>query len=94
VTAPVGAIVSLHVDLVASVGSGDIIMTGTGRRYRILVVREQARGRHIGRQHLRAIVVDDDTEPDEQVYAGPDGELRGGVVHRIRWYKRERRSRR
>lgn len=89
-TAPIGAIVSLYVDLVARVGSGDVIMTGTGRRYRVIAVREQTRGRHVGRQHLRCLVVDDDDEPDEMVYAGPEGETRGGVVHRISWYSRGR----
>lgn len=91
-TAPIGAVVSLYVDLVARVGAGDIIETESGRRYRVLVVREQTRGKHIGRQHLRCLVVDAAVEPDAMVYAGQDGETRAGCVHTIRWYVRRRRS--
>lgn len=87
-TAPIGAIVGLYVDLFAPVGTGDIIQTEAGRRYRALSVRLQKRGMHVGRQHLRCIVVDEDAEPDEMVYAGPEGITRAGIVHTIRWYKR------
>lgn len=90
-TAPAGAIVSLYVDLVADVGTGDVIATQSGRRYRVVDVRVQKRGKHVGRQHLRCIV-DPGAEPDEMVYAGPEGETRAGVVHTIRWYKRARRA--
>lgn len=91
-TAPVGAIVSLYVDLVERIGAGDIIETRTGRRYHVLEVREQQRGKHTGRQHLRGIVVDTDAEPDVLVYAGVEGNTRPGRVHRIRWYRRDRAS--
>ena len=91
--APAGAIVSIYVDLVAHVGTGDVIQTGSGRRYRVVDAREQKRGKHVGRQHLRCIV-DPDAVPDDMVYAGPEGETRGGIVHTIRWYKRGRKARR
>lgn len=74
-TAPAGAIVGLYVDLVASVLVDDVIETQTGRAYRVLAVRQQLRGKHAGRQHLRVLVLGED-------------ELRGPRVHRIRWYKR------
>lgn len=88
--APVGSIVSLYVDLRAAVGAGDIIETRSGRRYRVLSVRVQQRGRHAGRQHLQVVVGDEQMPPAAAVYAGPDGELRAGMIHRIRWYRRER----
>lgn len=80
-TAPIGAVVSLYVDLVARVGSGDIIETQTGRRYRVLSVREQQRGKHRGRQHLVCVVM----AADELTYEGmqPDHPL-VPAVHRIR----------
>jgi hypothetical protein len=56
-TAPAGAIVALHVDLEARVATGDVIATQTGRRYRVLDVRVQGRGWHVGRQHLRVVVL-------------------------------------
>lgn len=79
--APAGAIVALYVDLVSPVAIGDIIATRSGRRYGVMAVRVQERGKHAGRQHLRATVLE------------RDGELGGGcVVHRIRWYRRDRAS--
>lgn len=93
-TAPVGAVVGIYVDLAERIGSGDIIETQTGRRYKVLVVREQERGRHVGRQHLRCLVVDDDIEPESPVFAGREGTQRPGMVHRIRWYSRTARKRR
>jgi autonomous glycyl radical cofactor GrcA len=82
VTAPAGAIVSLHVDLIARVDVNDIIETESGRRYRVLDVRVQQRGKHEGRQHLRVIVLGKNDEHDEHdVY----------TVHKIRWYKRAKR---
>lgn len=88
-TAPVGAIVALSVDLLADVGPGDIIQTQTGRRYRVLAVRVQARGKTVGRQHLRCLVVDKATEPDgEHTYAGTEGVYRLCMLHNIRWYER------
>lgn len=75
--APVGAIVKLYVDLVASVAVGDAIRTESGRTYGVLAVRVQARGKHRGRQHLVCAVVDE-IDPCT-------------TVHLIRWYKRRRR---
>lgn len=82
--APVGTEVSLYVDLVASVARGDIIETGSGRQYLVSNVRVQATGKHQGRQHLRAVVIDREAVcPSAMV---------GRVVHRIRWYRRDRAS--
>lgn len=79
VTAPVGANVGLYVDLVREVMPLDVIQTQTGRLYLVLEVRRQTRGKHAGRQHLRAMVIDESTE------------LAGVTLHRIRWYARRRR---
>lgn len=79
-TAPVGAIVSIYVDLVESVSTGDLIETQSGRRYMTVGVRVQQRGKHVGRQHLRCVVIDrDDVCPSAMV---------GRAVHKIHWYKR------
>lgn len=77
-TAPAGSTVGLYVDLAAPVEPGHVIETQTGRRYGVTSVRVQMRGRHIGRQHLRCIVLE----------AGQ--EIGDAVVHRIRWYSRRR----
>lgn len=76
-TAPPGAVVGLYVDLVARVATGDEIETRSGRRYAVIGVREQATGKHAGRQHLRAVVLD------------VDAPRTAGTVHRIRWYARK-----
>lgn len=78
-TAPAGAIVALHVDLEARVATGDVIATQTGRRYRVLDVRVQGRGWHVGRQHLRVVVL-----------APGDPLPESGTLHAIRWYPRGR----
>lgn len=79
VTAPVGAIVGIYVDLVQRVASGDVIETQSGRRYRVIDVRVQARGRHVGRQHLRVgVMARGDPLPDS------------GMLYPIRWYARGR----
>lgn len=80
-TAPAGAVVRIYVDLVARVLVGDVIETQTGRRYRVLGVRVQKRGRRRGRQHLSCVVLDN----VEQL-------VDGATLHRIRWYPRGRRS--
>lgn len=79
--APAGAIVKLYVDLVAPVDLNHIIETQTGRRYAVLDVRVQQRGKHAGRQHLNCIVLGDDEKIGEQ-----------STVHRIRWYARGRKA--
>jgi hypothetical protein len=78
--APAGAEVSLYVDSIASVEPGDAIVTGTGRAYMVTAVRVQARGKHRGRQHLRAIVSD-------VADIGP-----GIRRHKIYWYRRKKRT--
>ncbi len=78
-TAPAGTEVELYVDLVAEVATGDVIETQTGRRYFVAHVRRQERGEHIGRQHLRVVVMADDS-----IVEGAH------QVHRIRWYPRGR----
>lgn len=81
-TAPAGAEVGLYVDLDALVSIGDVIETrGSGRRYFVVRVRVQARGKHAGRQHLRVVVMAADDPP---VANG------GSITHLIRWYKRKR----
>lgn len=82
-TAPAGAVVGIYVDLVARVREGDIIQTESGRRYQVMHVREQTRGMHVGRQHLRVLVLGDD---DGDLVLRPDGAP--SEVHVIRWYKR------
>lgn len=77
-TAPAGAIVAIYVDLVSPVAVDEVIETESGRRYSVIAVRVQERGKHKGRQHLRCIVMPAD-EPQH-----------GEKTHRIRWYKRGR----
>lgn len=76
--APLGAIVRLYVDLVASVSLGDAVVTRTGRTYLVVGVRVQTRGKHAGRQHLLCAIVDE-IPPC-------------ATVHRISWYRRRRRA--
>jgi hypothetical protein len=54
---------------------GDAIETPTGRTYVLTSVRRQERGMHVGRWHLRAIVVEKAPE--------------GAVVHPLYWYRRK-----
>jgi hypothetical protein len=75
--APSGAEVGIFVDVIAPVAIGDVIETQTGRRYGVVAVRVQQRREHVGRQHLRCVVLG----------AGAEA---GGEVHRIRWYRRKR----
>jgi len=89
VKAPAGAVVRIYVDLVARVNVDDVIETQTGRRYHVIGVRVQQRGKHKGRQHLACAVLGE----DELSYAGmqPDHPL-VPAVHRIRWYARGRKA--
>lgn len=74
--APIGADVGLYYDARTDVAPGDFIRTGSGRTYLIRAARRQERGRHVGRWHVRAVVVEESTpEP-------------GDVVHHLRWYRR------
>lgn len=76
-TAPIGAAVRIYVDLVAPVAIDDVIETQSGRRYHVIGVRVQARGKHAGRQHLQCLVVPSNWLPDPPT----------GTLHPIRWYK-------
>lgn len=84
--APPGAIVGLYVDLCARVLAGDLIETRSGRRYLVLHAREQQRGKHTGRQHLRCSVLAEGEELPRLHVVFDDARER--VVHRIRWYRR------
>jgi len=76
--APAGAIVKLYIDSDELVRVGHVIETRSGRRYLVLTVRLQQRGKHIGRHHLSALVVGED-----ELCPTPK-------THRIHWYKRSR----
>lgn len=84
--APIGAIVSMHLDLKARVDIGDLIETRTGRRYLVLDVRVQQRGKNAGRQHVRCNVLGKDGEVPIEPNELADPRVR--MVHRIRWYAR------
>jgi hypothetical protein len=84
VTAPAGTEVGLYVDLRDRVAIGDIIETRSGRQYLVTSVRVQERGKHAGRQHLRAVVLDPEAVCPSAMVAR--------FVHRIRWYHRGRAS--
>lgn len=56
--------------------TGEYLRTPTGRLYRVVSIRVQERGKHIGRQHL-ACLVSSATEP-------------GARVHPLHWYARGR----
>lgn len=58
VKAPAGAEVAIHFDG-QMVEVGDALVTPRWRGYVVISVRRQARGKHEGRQHVRAVVVDD-----------------------------------
>lgn len=74
--APPGAVVRIFIDKVARVAPDDIIETPTGRRYRVISVREQLSGKHVGRQHMvLTVLAATDLVPLDR-------------VHTISWYKR------
>lgn len=78
--AAAGTTVSLYWDSREMAEVGDYIRTvTTGRTYEVIGTRVQIRGRHVGRQHLRCIVMAADFEPAED-----------DVVHPIAWYRRDR----
>lgn len=80
-TAPPGAEVRLTWDGSAYCELGDELVTATtGRRYLVVGLRQQTKGIHAGRWHLRCIVLAPDHPRD------PDS-----TVHRIAWYPRRRR---
>ncbi len=76
--APAGALVSIYYDGWSSVRPGDALKTPSGRVYVVAEVRVQARGKHVGRQHLSCIVADDVTGVS-------------GAVYPLHWYPRGKR---
>lgn len=79
--APAGATVGLYYDSPRAVESGDFLRTPTGRTYLIESVRIQGRGLHVGRQHLRATVMEAGHVPEPDARVLP-----------IYWYGRSRGS--
>jgi hypothetical protein len=73
--APPGAEVGLYVDAVRQLEAGDLVLTETGRAYRVVAVRVQQRGKRTGRQHLRVVVLAE--PPADEVPALT-----------LRWYRR------
>jgi hypothetical protein len=76
--APLGAVVGIFYDARVDLEPGDAIVTGTGRTYLVMTARQQRRGRHVGRWHLRCLI-----QP-----APPEG----ARVYTLRWYRRRRRA--
>ncbi len=74
--APVGSVVGLYYDARVEVEEGNVITTPSGRCYRVVGARQQTRGRHIGRWHLRALVI-----------AAEDVCIED-TVHPLHWYRR------
>jgi hypothetical protein len=70
-----GSVVSIFYDADEPIAVGDALQTKTGRTYIIVTGRQQARGRHVGRWHLRCAVAE-----------GPPPA--GVIVHRLVWYPR------
>lgn len=87
----VGTEVGLYFDTPRPVDVGHVIVNAysTGRperrAYEVTAVRQQTRGTHVGRWHLRAVVMTDTPEDLEAYLADlhPDQ-----VVHRMWWYRR------
>lgn len=78
--APAGAEVGIYWDGRADMAVGDELVTdGTGRRYLVVAARQQTRGAHAGRWHLRCLVLAPDHPRD------PDSR-----IHRVAWYRRAR----
>ncbi len=64
--APAGALVGIYYDG-RDLHRGDWLRTPTGRCYEVVSVRVQARGKHVGRQHLRCLVVNGWRPPSARV---------------------------
>jgi hypothetical protein len=73
---PPGSIVGLTYDSSRPVEEDDVVITGTGRCYRVVAVRVQTGGKWAGRQHLRCIVM------------APGEVTSDDTLHPIRWYRR------
>lgn len=76
--APIGATVKLYYDG-RKLEPGDFLRTPSDRLYLVISIRVQARGRHVGRQHLLCSVA---SSPRP-----------GARVVPLFWYRRRRRSR-
>ncbi|MGE0141320.1 MAG: hypothetical protein AB7R77_26285 [Ilumatobacteraceae bacterium] len=89
--AAVGREVGLYFDTPREVAEGDVIVNAyvTGqperRAYLVVGVRRQQRGRHVGRWHLRAVVLSSTPEQLAAALADLDAEQ---TVHRMYWYPR------
>ena len=75
-SAGIGSVVGLYMDTPRKLAEGDYIQTPTERTYEITSVRQQTRGKHTGRWHLRALVIPADAIPE------------GATVHPLAWYRR------
>lgn len=78
--AAVGRIVPLTYDSPREIRPGEYLQTTTGRSYLLMDVRQQAKGKHTGRWHIKAMVVDRSEIPP------------GAVIHPIYWYPRKRKA--
>lgn len=65
-----GSIVGIYMDTTRTLDPGDYIQTGTGRVYEIQAVRVQQRGVHVGRQHLRVVVMPPEFDLGAAIAAG------------------------
>lgn len=72
-----GESAAIYYDGWQQVEEGDYLRTPTGRTYLVQHVRIQAKGKHVGRQHLSAVVMEPDHVPE------PDAR-----VHPLYWYRR------
>lgn len=75
-TAAIGNVVSLYMDTSRDIEFGDCIRTTSGRAYRVVASRQQERGKHAGRWHLRAQVIDASTISEDD------------TVIPLMWYRR------
>ena len=75
--APSGAIVSIYYDSPVSVEFGHYIRTSTGRTYLVVEVRQQKKGIHRRRKHIKALVMEEGFEIPKN-----------SVVHPLYWYPR------
>ena len=80
-TKPLGTTCTLYHDSPRDVEAFDVIRTGAGTCYRVLEVRIQERGKHVGRKHLKCLrIAPEDVEEDDK-------------VHPLYWYSRDRKRR-
>lgn len=81
--APPGSVVSIYLDTPRGLDVGDEVRTTTtGRRYEVVTVRVQTRGKNVGRKHLkvRVLAPDHPTDPDVRVIP-------------VTWYPRPKKAR-